>query len=582
MVTDAYDFTDKLLNLITKENKILEVSKELNNIKDNAEKIKFVEKLLLEKNLMPNSEENMRQNKSENLAKHYRDEGNKHYSKLEFFDALECYNKSLCFCENNSENLAIAYANRSAVYCEMKLYSRALSNIEEALKHNYPQKSIDKLKKREELCKNMLKERMQEPSNVPIGIDHLKLSHESNPKIPFIADCLKLKCDENYGRYVITELDLSAGEIVAIESPFSKIVLSGNKYRYCATCLSDNFFDLIPCDECTSTMFCSEKCKEIGYKKFHRFECTIVDRLKEICTKILSISSQTFFEALYILNSDINQLMKATEEAPNVTIFDFDMSNANDEKLKLNQYMAINSLVTNESQRNAGDFFQRCGIVAILTHLFLNFTRLSDLLNTESAKDFYRKFIFKQTQIAALNYHGIFDGVYKTKIISDSTQYGSGSYSFCSLINHSCAPNVVRVSYDCKNFVMVNRPIKAGEQLFDNYGYHHCLEDFHTRQKSLASQYMFHCSCEACKGNYPLFPNLKSVTNTFDDFIGDDVSKLMHLDLDTAEKRFKDYCNIIDKVDKFYPCREVSALQECILQCFFVFKTTSFKLKLMK
>jgi hypothetical protein len=263
-----------------------------------------------------------------------------------------------------------------------------------------------------------------------------------------------------------------------------------------------------------------------------------------------------------------------------VTVYDFDLEGESDVKKKM--FMAIDSLVTNEKYRSPSDLFQRAGIVAIMTNLLLSQVDLNNLLMTESDKSFYRQFIMKQTQIAALNYHGIFDGILTKSQLNDNVQIGSASYPFCSLINHSCAPNLIRVSYKYRNYLMVNRPIEYGEQLFDNYGYHHCLESLRERQTSLNNQYMFKCTCAACFNDYKLFPQLRNATKTFDTFIGNDVTELQNLNMETAQRRFKDYCKMINKLDKYYPCRETSSLQECLLRCFFIFKLSTFNLQLLK
>jgi SET and MYND domain-containing protein 4 len=129
--------------------------------------------------------------------------------------------------------------------------------------------------------------------------------------------------------------------------------------------------------------------------------------------------------------------------------------------------------------------------------------------------------------------------------------------------------------------MMVNRPIEAGEQLFDNYGYHHCLENVHDRQISLKNQYMFKCTCEACENLYPLYPSLPRIAKAkdFDLFLGSDVVKLTSLDFDVAMNRFSEYCKYLNLLP--YPSFEASSLQECILQCSFIFKATPFKLKLL-
>jgi hypothetical protein len=205
---------------------------------------------------------------------------------------------------------------------------------------------------------------------------------------------------------------------------------------------------------------------------------------------------------------------------------------------------------------------------------------MKELLDSESDVDFFRSFVFKQTQIAASNYHGLYNGVSSGSEIESNPQHGSASFPFCSLLNHSCAPNVVRVSHEGKNVVMVNRPIAAGDQIFDNYGFHHCLQDIKDRQTSLYNQYMFKCSCEACTKNYPIFPELPLVDPRFEDFLSDDVKKLSELNVQRAKDRFSDYCSYLQKFDKRYPCWEISSVQECLLRCFLIFTMSEFKLKL--
>lgn len=405
------------------------------------------------------------------------------------------------------------------------------------------------------------------------------LQHE---KIPFIDTCLELRSDSKFGRYVVTNSDLKPGQIIATEEPFSKCLLRNQNYKYCCHCLQHNNLELFPCENCTQAMFCSKQCQKEGWKKFHRFECSIIDKLNEICTKIMRISIHTFFEALDVYNSNILDLMNALNEISDnpTTVFDHDLYNMKMERSR--KLATVDSLVTNENQRSPADLFQRSGIVAIVTHLFLNYTPLSEILNTEETRDFFRKFIFKQTQIAALNYHGIFDGVMDKSQINTDPQYASGSFPFCSLINHSCAPNIVRVSVENYNYLMVYRPIKAYQQLFDNYGYHHCLENLADRQNSLKNQYMFNCSCEACVGNYPLFHALNNITLDFDEFLGNDVEELTQLCYKTAKKRFKEYCMFLSKFDSNYPCKEISSLQECLLRCSFIFKLTPAKMKFLQ
>lgn len=578
---DAYIYTDKLKEALIKTGQVIIVSKKFKEINDNSERVKFLENLLKEHKIIPEDGKSLRLSKQNAVADALRTRGNQYYANRKFLDALEAYNQSLCTAEVDSEAVGLAFANRSAVYFEMKLYDKCLKNIQLAKDNKYPMKNIDKIKKREEQCLEMINNQLPDTSK-PIGVEFLKMKCEPNQKIPFIANCLKLKSDAQFGRYVMTDQPLKAGDVVAIEEPFCKVLLANHRFKYCATCLSDNLLDLIPCHECTSTMFCSTDCLKNGIKIFHQYECPVIDKLNILSTKIMRMAVRTFFEGLDVCDGNLEvfeQLMK-NNQGSKQTIYDFDFTdNQSFPSKRKNILLAIDALAANEAERSQSDLFQRSGICAILMNLFMKHSNLGDLLANEKHLNFFRQFIFKQTQIAACNYHGISYGIMRKDELEENPQYGSGSYPFCSLINHSCAPNLVRVSFECKKYVVINRPIPAGGQLFDNYGFHHCLEDFQQRQTSLLT-YMFKCSCEACSADFPLYGLLRTVDRNFNKFLKDDIDRLMVFDTKRAKERFYAYCEYLNKYDNNYPCREVSSIQECLLRCFTIFTMTDFKLKL--
>lgn len=578
MSTDAYYYTDKVKELLKTHNRIKEVSLEFSKIVDNAERIKFCENLMKEFNLLDNYGK-LKLEKSNKIADLCREKGNKSYSKRQFVDSLIQYNQSLCFAESN-ETLALAYGNRSAVFFELNLYETCLNNIDLAINHNYPKDKLDKLENRKTLCLEKIAQGADkdELQAIPNGEEFLKLSYKPHEKVPYIGDCLELKKDEIFGRYLVANRKLSPGDVVIIEDAFSKSLQHNHKYEHCLYCLKDNFMNLQPCPLTTSAMFCSAKCRNEALESFYKYESEIFDKLNSICTKILRVALRTFFEALKVCGGnieDLKSLIMENEQNENETILDFD-----DPLDKKNVLRAIDSLQSNEEVRGNADRFQRCGIVAVIVDLYFKHTKLSEDLVTEENRDFFRSYIYKQTQISACNYHGIYGAIMKKSDFELDEQFGSGSYPICSLINHSCAPNIVRVSHNNKNYVVINRPVASGEQLFDNYGFHHCLEDKQIRQKQLLGQYMFECQCEACNGNFPLFPNLKSVESRFD--IANDIAELRLMNIKHAKKWFKDVCNYLSKNDKYYPCHEISAMQECLLRCFSLFRLSKFQLKLVE
>lgn len=197
------------------------------------------------------------------IAEVSRMEGNKLYKERCFFDALVKYNESLCQAEVGSSDVGLAFANRSAVYYEVKLFEKCLKNIQLAKTNGYSVNNFAVLDKRAERCAEQMKAGC-DASKAENPFDSIKLTYAANPKLPFVADCLEIKKSPKFGRYIITNSNLRVGDIVAIEKPFFQTIKSDsryegclemNKYQRCTYCLKDNLMDLIPCQTCSSSEF---------------------------------------------------------------------------------------------------------------------------------------------------------------------------------------------------------------------------------------------------------------------------------------------------------------------------------------
>lgn len=180
-----------------------------------------------------------------------RQEGNEFYKKKNFFDALVKYNESLCSSESTSEHRGHAYANRSAVYFELKLFDKSINNIELALKHNFPKENEEILLSRKEKCRKMGKNSSQK--------NFFKLTFPSHEKMSSLANCLELKSNEKFGRHIVTKEKINFGDVISIETPYVKVLTNKSKFdeinqrnifQRCNFCLKDNKLDLIPCDGC--------------------------------------------------------------------------------------------------------------------------------------------------------------------------------------------------------------------------------------------------------------------------------------------------------------------------------------------
>lgn len=207
--------------------------------------------------------QNVSWHKDEESALLYRIEGNHFLKKKKFFETLLSYNQSLCNATPDSEEMGFAYSNRSIVYLDVHEYKLCLDNIELARASAYPASKLPVLEAREEKCKRII-----EGIKKTEGVDtFFKLSHPANQKIPFIAKCLELRKNKQFGRHIITNkgklkhyvgfhifdcanffTDLQSGDIIAIEEPFFKSADGDGIFTRCTFCLRSNKMSLIPSD----------------------------------------------------------------------------------------------------------------------------------------------------------------------------------------------------------------------------------------------------------------------------------------------------------------------------------------------
>ena len=193
--------------------------------------------------------------KSTKMADEFRIEGNRCYIRKQYLDALIYYNKSLCYAEQGSESFAFAFANRASVYLESKLFRKCLKNIQLAKENNYPKDKMRILNERELKCKSQMKNNYERERKID-NWNVFELTHPANKKIPYIVDCLEVKSNEKYGRYIITNKDLSVGDIVAIEEPSCQVLFDVTKgYSYCVYCCKDELLDLLPCSDCVTSKY---------------------------------------------------------------------------------------------------------------------------------------------------------------------------------------------------------------------------------------------------------------------------------------------------------------------------------------
>ena len=290
------------------------LSKRFMSAETDEDRMAFTFSVLEEYCLIPTSKS---EEKNSNESIRLRNQGNRIFignrnNASYYIKAWELYSKSVAFAPNNSEELALAFANRSAVLVHLQKYKEALNDIERALGLGYPEHLKVKLLLRKTEClasigssetskayeetlnclENMsldsssmekLRNKLKDTSKVSNG----KIPDESDPVVPKIipqnevpcaTDAIAVKYNDEFGRHVVATRKIQPGEILAVEKPYSLILFTENMYTHCAHCLRIAWAN-IPCEHCVFAVYCSENCKNIAWKKYHDVECPVTGLL---------------------------------------------------------------------------------------------------------------------------------------------------------------------------------------------------------------------------------------------------------------------------------------------------------------
>lgn len=197
-----------------------------------------------------------------------------------------------------SERKAKAYGNVSAVYFRLNLIPQALVSIESALKHidKTDHTLISKLQERKLICQNRI---------VVSDQDLAQLSYPSHSTVSGLAGILKLG-----KKSIITEKPLKCGDIIAMTKSFCFSHDMVLRRQFCNQCGDRTSGVKLPCDVCSTSLFCGEACKVKAMKGLHGLECDFVmgflnsidaDPVKYLALKFafkaMSIENYEHFEA---------------------------------------------------------------------------------------------------------------------------------------------------------------------------------------------------------------------------------------------------------------------------------------------
>ncbi|KAL1131590.1 hypothetical protein AAG570_011204 [Ranatra chinensis] len=563
--------------------------------------------------------------KSAGASERFRLEGNKAFLNRNDLKAIRDYTSAVGHAPTGSEQLALALGNRSAATFAMGEYRHCLKDTELALSMGYPDSLKYKLLDRKGRSLLQLGSCTEAAEALKSALEYLPKAGFSSEKEAKIKDQINrtlFTCGENniisekvanndcklptykvessktiesasclidinysseMGRHIVATRDIEPGDVLAIERPYVSVLLPNSYTTHCFNCKT-RCHSLIPCKTCTRVFFCSSDCLTSCSHTSHKVECSLLPALLAMgCNKMELLAVRVLVEVLK-QGAQFDKFISNFEEIDKA---DDVMKGYKDGVYSSGDYASTHHLEGNKLKRKPYDLFSRAIIASCIVEAIDRCTDFFKKCEIDSDKTRLAKAIaggltLRYLQSMPCNAHEISEMCIThrtTKTDIESNEIGGAVYPLLSLINHSCDPNVVRHSY-CGDAVVLTaiQVIKAGDQIFDNYGYHHAVHSIDERRCHLGSQYYFSCQCIACTNDWPLYNDLPDKVPTY--FSGADVSRV-----EKSSERFvkllKDILNgdTENKLPLLYehlsllhnninrPWKQYSECQEAIKQC---------------
>lgn len=147
----SFDYIFKSLQNFIKNNYSVEAySDSFLALKEMKDKVCMAYHLLEEAKLLPDKMDP--HPKSSLESSNFREKGNKEFLKKQDLLAVQTFSVSAAFAPLKTAELALAFANRSAVTYSMKEYTDCIKDIDRALGENYPKHLHYKLYERKGKC----------------------------------------------------------------------------------------------------------------------------------------------------------------------------------------------------------------------------------------------------------------------------------------------------------------------------------------------------------------------------------------------------------------------------------------------
>lgn len=443
--------------------------------------------------------------KNNELSVEFRQNGNAKVKDEKWHEAMDAYNSSLSHAKIGSENISLAYANRSLCFLKLQMYDKCLIDIKLANKANYPEKSKPKLEERRTFCLNKIKGIKQIESDEP------KLSYQENKHFPGLANVVQMKYDAGkFDRHFVAKGDIDVGRVILVEEAFVSMRRFEDNHM-CGKCCKVTM-NFIACNKCVHTLYCSKKCAESD--ELHEIICEdgiVYD------DQLVALAIRSVFLAINIF-PNTQSLIEFVESV---------FVNRTDKK-------ESNSLVDIKSKYRAFLYCRRSGMEgtekdSIYVRSGTAFCRIMtksvihEKFKSNEEQRFLMHLMLHHLTVVNCNYH-------ENSILRHI-------FLIQKHIGHSCAPNLIESLSANKSVFIVSRPIKKGDQLYIN------RRTIDPQYKYLWDEYGRRCkNCEICSiDNWPIsLEHIKS---------DPDYQYLLN-QMDEKQIDYKDYskCSILKQI----------------------------------
>ncbi|KAF6199419.1 hypothetical protein GE061_007445 [Apolygus lucorum] len=342
------------------------------------------------------------------------------------------------------------------------------------------------------------------PAKDDASIDAPELYEGESRAIPGTSSAMSMRRSKDKGRYMVANQTLPVGATLTSEEPYASVLKFDKQNNHCLHCYT-RLKRVVPCPTCSGVAYCSAPCANAG-QVYHQWECPFMELM---IGSGMSVSAALSMRM--ITQSPIEYFIQLVDAIRN-----------NDE----HPHLKIYNLETHSQTREPKDFAYRT-LMAILQ---LEIIRASGYFGAYGSIGFdglteaemtVGCLLLRHLQLTQYNAHEVFESLVKKEkadwTVNDAKMnyVGLSLYPSSAYFNHDCQPTLARYFVGRTLVLRAERPIKAGEEVYENYGPNYLYKPTEDRRKILNARYRFHCSCVPCKENWPPLKTLPQNTATF-------------------------------------------------------------------